>query len=189
MYANCCNGNTNMNSGNQINTVPVGINSFGDNVYASSPSLITDIPRINNSENTGMSNGISSYAENVRCSNTNSCLENNNSNSNNSCSCSCNGNNSCACNCNGLNNSCNCKGSNNGYNNANNVTNNSLQENLRNFVGRRVTLEFSICGNCSKKTGILTCVGCDFLTLRGINNNNCLLCDIAGLYFVTVHSC
>lgn len=115
-----------------------------------------------------------------------------NSNNGSNCNCSCSGNNANACNCNGSNNSCGSNNSNNSSNcnNSNdNITTNSLQENLRNFVGRRVTLEFSICGNCSKKTGILTCVGSNFLTLRGINNSNCLLCDTAGLNFVTVHPC
>lgn len=97
-------------------------------------------------------------------------------------------NNSCGCNCNG-NNSCGCNNCNNTGVLGNNTTNNNLQENLRNFIGRRVTLEFNICGECSKKTGVLNCVGCNFVTLRGINNNNCLLADTNGLTFVTVHNC
>lgn len=114
------------------------------------------------------------------------CLNNNCNN--NSCNC-----NSCGCNCNGCNSNnnscgCNCNGNNNSNDN-DNVTNNNLQENLRNFIGRRVTLEFNNCGSCSKKTGVLTCVGCNFVTLRSVNNNTCLLADTAGLNFVTVHNC
>ena len=121
---------------------------------------------------------------------------NSNSFNNNSCGCNCNGNNSCACNnnnscgCNcNSNNSCGCSNNDNTATLGDNISSNSLQENLRNFIGRRVTLEFNICGECSKKTGILSCVGCNFVTLRGVNNNNCLLADTNGLTFVTVHNC
>ena len=115
------------------------------------------------------------------------CLSNNCNNN------SCNLNNNCACDCNGYNTNnnscaCNCSGNNNN-NNSDNTTNNNLQENLRNFIGRRVTLEFNNCGNCSKKTGVLTRVGCNFVTLRSVNNNTCLLADTAGLNFVTIHNC
>ena len=72
------------------------------------------------------------------------CLSNNcNNNSwncNNNCACDCNGgasnNNSCACNCNGNNNN------NNNCDN-DNITRETLQRILRNFIGRRVTLEFN----------------------------------------------
>lgn len=125
-----------------------------------------------------------SYGSN--CNNNNSC----NCNGNNSCTCNSNNNNTCGCNCNGNNsndnNSCGCGGNNN---DSDSITNNNLQRNLRNFIGRRVTLEFNNCGTCSKKTGVLTCVGCNFVTLRGVNNNNCLIADTAGLIFVTVHNC
>ena len=64
----------------------------------------------------------------------NSC-NNNSCTLNNNCGCDCNGctsnNNSCGCNCNGSNT------------NLDNTTNNNLQDNLRNFIGRRVTLEFN----------------------------------------------
>ena len=105
------------------------------------------------------------------------------------------------CNCNGLNNdnpSCGCMG-NNGLatgnlstnhhfgpnDNNDNTTRQNLQRNLTNFLGRRVTCEFCNCGNTTRKTGVLSCVGNDFITLTG-NNGNCLLCDTAGLNFVTV---
>lgn len=115
----------------------------------------------------------------------------NNSINNNTCACNCNdSNNSCSCNCNGgvdNNNSCSCN-----YNENNNTNNNntrdSLQRNLRNFIGRKVTVELNNCGTLNKKTGVLTCVGNNFITLRGINNNNCLLIDTAGLTFVTIHN-
>ena len=116
---------------------------------------------------------------NLLGNNINSCNNPNMLNVNTSCGCDCNGNNSCEC------NNCN----NNTGTLANNITNNNLQENLRNFIGRRVTLEFNICGQSSKKTGVLSCVGCNFVTLRGVNNNNCLLADTNGLTFITVHNC
>lgn len=75
-------------------------------------------------------------------------------------------------------------------NNANrdNITNSNLQANIRNYIGRRVTVELNINGTSYKKTGILTCVGIDFLTLKGLNNNNCLLVDTTNLNFITIHN-
>ena len=67
--------------------------------------------------------------------------------------------------------------------------NNNLQRNLRNFIGRRCTCEFNICGTCFKRTGVLSCVGNDFITLAGVNNSNCMLCNTDGLSFVTIHNC
>lgn len=121
---------------------------------------------------------------NVLSSNSNSCGCNN--------TCNCNGcsNNTCSCNCNGNNNnSCGNNQSNNTATLGANVTSNNLQRNLRNFIGRRCTCEFNICGTCFKRTGVLSCVGNDFLTLSGVNNSNCMLCNTNGLSFVTVHNC
>lgn len=107
--------------------------------------------------------------------------------------CNCNGcanNNTCSCNCNGNNNSCNNNlGNNNTATLGANVTSNNLQRNLRNFIGRRCTCEFNICGTCFKRTGVLSCVGNDFITIAGANNSNCMLCNTDGLSFVTIHNC
>ena len=136
------------------------------------------------------------------CSNTaygNDILGNSTNNYNGNINCSCNAN-TYGCNCNGCNDNnnsyvCNCNNNTSCNSNESNIASNndnttrdSLQRNLRNFIGRRVTVELNNCGTCNKKTGVLTCVGCNFLTLRGINNNNCLLIDTAGLTSVTIHN-
>ena len=185
----CSNCNNNSVLGNNVNSfnnpnLPNGtVGLFIENGNNGNNAVFTtNTTPFNNGEVLNTNINASAFNNN----NNNSC----NCNDNNSCNCNCNGNSSCNCN---RNNGCNCNGNNssrcNWNNNDNdNVTNDTLQENLRNFIGRRVTLEFNICGSCSKKTGILTCVGRNFVTLRGVNNNNCLLCDTAGLNFVTVHN-
>ena len=176
-------------------------NILGNNLNScNNPNLINGNYGFATENGTVLSGNMTPYNNEILSANINPNNYNNSAyNMNdNSCGCNCNGNNSCndnntcTCNCNGNNsndnNSCGCNGNNNN-NDSDNVTNNNLQRNLRNFIGRRVTLEFNNCGTCSKKTGVLTCVGCNFVTLRGINNNNCLLADTAGLTFVTIHNC
>ena len=102
-------------------------------------------------------------------------------------------NSSIGCNCNGVNaniNNCNCQ---NGQNistpvlasNDFNTTRQEMQRNLMNYIGKQVTCEFCTCGNTVRKSGVLSCVGNDFITLTG-NNGTCLLCNTEGLTFVNV---
>ena len=60
-----------------------------------------------------------------------------------------------------------------------------LQQILRNYLGKQVTCEFCACGNTMRKSGVLSCVGSNFITLNG-NNGTCLVCDTSRLSFVTV---
>lgn len=196
MYSNCNNmtsynnpnlscGTVGMNIENGNNTV-LGTNTCSYNTDALGANINQGYFNNNSCSNDVLGiNNLSSY----NCNG-------NNSINNNTCACNCNdSNNSCGCNCNGCsdnNNSCNCNcngNSNNNNTDNDNATRDSLQKNLRNFIGRRVTVELNNCGTCNKKTGVLTCVGNNFITLRGINNNNCLLIDTAGLIFITVHNC
>lgn len=189
MCSNC----NNMNSFNNPNMSNVGlVVENGNNTVSTTASFNNDV--LNNNSNSNNYNSYPCNHNNSSCP-TNDILNanfNNNSNCNNTCGCTRNGNNSCGCNdgcnCNGnnscgCNDSCNCNGATLGEN----TTRSTLQNNLKNFIGRRVTLEFNTNGNCTKKTGVLTCVGCNFVTLRG-TNNNCLVADTNCLTFVTVHN-
>lgn len=192
-----CNNMTSYNNSNLINgTVGIAVENGNNTVLgANTCPYNSDVLGINT--NPGYYNN-SCGNDVLAINNVGNCTGNNNCNCNtNTCGFNCNGcnnnNNSCECNCNGCNdnnNSCDCNrnGNNNATNN-DNTTRESLQRNLRNFIGRRVTVELNNCGSCSKKTGVLTCVGNNFITLKGINNNNCLLIDTNGLTFVTVHNC
>lgn len=178
MCSNC----NNMNSFNNPNlsTGTIGLNiENGNNVLLGSNVMPYNNDVIGNNLSAGCFNNNSCGTDVLGVNN--SCTWN--SNGNNNCNCN---NNTCGCNCNVSNdNTCNCNGTNNNDND--NITRDSLQRNLRNFIGRRITVELNNCGNNSKKTGVLTCVGCDFITLRSLNNNNCLLIDTTGLNFVTIH--
>ena len=104
-------------------------------------------------------------------------------------------NNASNCNCNGQGDN-GCSGVNNASFQTNtlgasstddNLTRDTLNRNLANYIGRRVSCEFNICNTNIKKTGVLSCVGRDFITLTG-NNGSCLLCDTNSLNFVTICS-
>jgi len=61
----------------------------------------------------------------------------------------------------------------------------SMQRALTNYLGRRVTCDFCGQGNNTRKTGILSGVGTDYLLLTN-NGGGCMLCDTQNLKFVTI---
>ena len=63
----------------------------------------------------------------------------------------------------------------------------SMERVLRRYIGRRCSCEFYIDDELIKKTGILTDVGVDYITLTSINNpDDILISDLGNLKFIKI---
>ena len=79
---------------------------------------------------------------------------------------------------------CGCQGGNT-YIPDNNVGNGNMQRTLANYLGRRVTCEFSNQCGTTRKSGILSGIGNDYILLTN-NSGGCMLCHTQDLNFVTI---
>ncbi|MBQ8299181.1 MAG: hypothetical protein IJX99_04845 [Clostridia bacterium] len=68
-----------------------------------------------------------------------------------------------------------------------NLSQMTMERVLRRYIGRKSSCEFYIDDELIKKTGILTDVGADYITLTSINNpDEILISDLENLKFIKI---